>query len=80
MRKTLTDIPIPAERRCATLKVVTKVPTKYILIDSETGHVYRGNSSHDQEIHGYDWRSHKVDRDLVQKVISEVIKEEENVL
>lgn len=77
MRKTRNGIRINEQSERTTLKIVTKVPTKYILIDSETGQVYRGNSTENQVKIGYDWwLQSPSDPNHVLNLISEIIKEE----
>ena len=77
MRKSKNGIEIDVQSERSTLQVVTKVPTKYILIDSETGQVYRGNSAENKSKCGYDWwLQSPSDPNHVLNLISEIIKEE----
>jgi len=75
MRKVLaTEIEIETEEAAVTLKVVTKAPTKYLLVDTETGQVYRGNSAESYMHTGYYWRNIQEDIDtfLLKDFIADV--------
>lgn len=71
MRKTVCGDELPEFEDRVTLQVRSNVPTKYLLIDTETGQVYRGRTPNQRyESGGYDWAPIKVEEEnLIEAVL-----------
>jgi hypothetical protein len=70
VRKTICEDELPEFEDRVEHKVRTNVPTKYLLIDTETGQVYRGRTPQEKiEAGGYDWAPIKVEAENLIKAL-----------
>ena len=67
MRQTLDNQPLEALADTPTLTVKTRVPSKYLLVDTETGQVYKGQTQGQ-----YHWQLQTTDPTLVAGLLANI--------
>jgi hypothetical protein len=67
MRQTLDNEPLTALDPTVELTVKTRVPAKYLLVDAETGQVYKGQAEGQ-----YHWRLQTTDPTLVTNLLANI--------
>lgn len=67
MRSTLDKQPLTVLADMPTLKVTTRVPAKYLLVDAETGQVYKGQAEGQ-----YHWQLQTTDPTLVSNLLESI--------
>lgn len=65
MRTTLDNEPLTTLEDMPTLTVKTRVPTKYLLVDTETGQVYKGQTNGQ-----YHWKLQTTNPTLVTQLLA----------